>query len=395
MNIKIDFKEKFAAVIQARLRSQRCPNKMIRPFANTTLLDIALEKFAAESSYYSFYFAAYEEELINRALPYRCNILHRNSASAFGEQISEVMNYLQAIPQPYIVFINACSPCLTRDTVERAITVFEEKECLSLTAVRKKHTWYYSLEGKAINFLDPTNLNTKTTQPLYEVTHNIHIFDRERFLLNGYFWENKHLDPYLFEIEEKEAIDIDTEFDFSLAESWFIAQKKSIINKNRIYDLVKNIRLLVSDVDGVLTDAGMYYSKEGDFAKKFNTRDGMGIRMVKQKGIEVAFVTGENTPIVENRAKKLGIKHLFMNIEDKKQIVLSLSKQLAIPLNQIAYVGDDLNDMSAMQIVGFPVAVADAALALKNIAQYITFLKGGEGALREVCDIIIGVTFRK
>lgn len=378
------YRNQFAAVIQARLSSKRCPNKMLRSFAGTTLLDIALEKFTKRSRFYSFYFAAYEEELIHRAQKYDCAIIRRDSASAHGEQISVIMNYLKEIPRPYIIFINACSPCLEQATVERAVEVFVKNKCLSLTAVVKKHTWFYTLAGKPVNFLDPTTLNTKFTEPLYAVTHNIHIFERERFLKHGYFWAHRPKDPYLFEIDDRQAMDIDTEYEFTLADAWYRAQQRPAGLKR-----LRDIRLLISDVDGVLTDAGMYYSEQGEFGKKFNTRDGMGIKMLQQKNIPVAVITGEDTPIVKTRMKKLGVRHVYMGITNKAEIVKKLSKKLSVPLENIAYVGDDVNDVSALKIVGMPIAVADAAEDVKHHAFYVTRARGGEGAIREVCDMIL------
>lgn len=382
-------KDIFAAVIQARLSSKRCPGKMLRNFAGTNFTEIALKKFAQGSDAFTFYFAAHEKELIDVAKKYGCPIIKRNKMSAQGENIRDVMNYLEAIEEPYIVFINACSPFLTLPTVKRAIETFVANGCLSLTAVAKRHTWYYTMAGLPVNLLDPTNLNTKTTQPLYEVTHNIHIFNKERFLRFGYFWENKPKDPYLFEIDEEEAMDIDSEFEFALTEAWYKVKNSLNITNSDFQDKIKKIQLLISDVDGVLTDGGMYYSKKGEYAKKFNTRDGMGIRMMRQLGIEVAVISGENTKIVEGRMRKLNIRHVFMGVTDKLKVVRSLSEKLKIPLDNIAYVGDDINDIPAMENVCLAITVADAADPVKGLAHYITRAKGGDGALREICNIIV------
>jgi len=208
-----------AALIQARTGSQRCPNKMLKNFCDTNLVNIALQKFAGTSQLFKLYFAAYEQDLIDIGQNFDCNIIQRDEISAKADDINLVFNYLHKIEEKHIMFINACSPFLTLNTVENAVSVFKSEKPKSLTAVVKKHTWYYFLDGKPINFFDPTNLNTKSSVPVWEVTHNIHIFSKERFLKHYYFWSHSDNDPYFYEIDEMQAIDIDTEFDFYKAES--------------------------------------------------------------------------------------------------------------------------------------------------------------------------------
>src|SRR5687767_2211458 len=149
------------------------------------------------------------------------------------------------------------------------------------------------------------------------------------------------------------------------------------------------IRLLILDVDGVLTDAGMYYSEGGEELKKFNTRDGHGIRMLQDAGIPSTIVTRERTEIVARRAKKLRIEHVHQGVFDKLPVVQALVQQHGLTAAEACYVGDDLGDLEAMQWVGLPVAVGDAVPAIKATARYITRRRGGEGAVREVCDLIL------
>jgi len=152
---------------------------------------------------------------------------------------------------------------------------------------------------------------------------------------------------------------------------------------------MKNIKLLAMDVDGVLTDAGMYYSENGDELKRFNTRDGMGISLLQQEGIVTAIITGENTEIVKRRAKKLNIKELFQGIKDKKEIIIGLCKKYNIDREEIAYIGDDINDLEVIKFVGLGATVADGMKVVKKHSKYVTSLKGGEGAVREFCKYIL------
>lgn len=148
------------------------------------------------------------------------------------------------------------------------------------------------------------------------------------------------------------------------------------------------IKLLALDVDGVLTDGGLYYTESGEEFKKFNVKDGMGIKLLMQSGIEVAIISANSSTSTYYRAQKLGIIHCFLGVEDKLSTLKELCQQLNISLSQVAYIGDDVNDLSVLQAVGYPLTVADAINDNKNCAVYITNLKGGQGAVREVCDLI-------
>jgi len=211
-----------AGVIQARIGSTRCKNKMLRNFADTNLISLALEKFSKPTTAFKLYFAAYEPELLSIGEKFECDIVQRNEESAKGERIEVVMNYLNDIQEDIVVFINPCHTFLKLSTIENAVNKFIDSNAKSMTAVVKSHTWYYHLNGSPINFLDPTNLNTKSTTPVFEVTHAFHIFYRERFLKDGYFWEHGNGDPLLYEIPTLESVDIDTELDFIKAESLYM-----------------------------------------------------------------------------------------------------------------------------------------------------------------------------
>ena len=151
----------------------------------------------------------------------------------------------------------------------------------------------------------------------------------------------------------------------------------------------RRVRLLCVDVDGVLTDAGMYYGPDGEVLKKFNTRDGMGLARVRQVGVAVAIISGEDSAIVHARAAKLKIDEVFSGVANKVDIVKDLITSHNLIPDEVAYIGDDLNDLPAMDLVGLPCAVADAADPIKDAARYVTRRRGGDGAVREVCELII------
>jgi 3-deoxy-D-manno-octulosonate 8-phosphate phosphatase (KDO 8-P phosphatase) len=149
------------------------------------------------------------------------------------------------------------------------------------------------------------------------------------------------------------------------------------------------IRLVAMDVDGVLTDAGMYYTESGDELKKFNTRDGMGVALVREAGLATAILTRESTRLVERRGAKMRIDHVFIGVTDKLSCMRALVGDLGLTLEQVAYIGDDVNDYELLCHVGLAVAVRDASRLPKSVAHLITEAKGGEGAVRELCEIIL------
>jgi 3-deoxy-D-manno-octulosonate 8-phosphate phosphatase (KDO 8-P phosphatase) len=149
------------------------------------------------------------------------------------------------------------------------------------------------------------------------------------------------------------------------------------------------VRLLCVDVDGVLTDAGMYYGPDGEVLKKFNTRDGLGLARVREAGIAVAIISGEDSAIVHARAAKLKIDDVFSGVSNKRTVVDELCARQNLALDEVAFIGDDLNDLPALECVGLACAVADAAEPVKAVAHYITQQRGGDGAVREVCELLI------
>jgi 3-deoxy-D-manno-octulosonate 8-phosphate phosphatase (KDO 8-P phosphatase) len=149
------------------------------------------------------------------------------------------------------------------------------------------------------------------------------------------------------------------------------------------------IRLAVFDVDGVLTDGRLYFMPDGTEFKSFNTLDGHGIKMLIASGVQVAIISGRNSPLVERRAANLGIKHLIQGREDKLTALDELRQRLPVPMERIAFLGDDLPDLPVMRRVGLGMAVATADSFVREHAHGVTLAAGGLGAAREFCELIM------
>lgn len=152
---------------------------------------------------------------------------------------------------------------------------------------------------------------------------------------------------------------------------------------------LSQVKLLALDIDGVLTDGGLYYTDSGEEMKKFNVKDGQGLQLLMKAGVDVAIISAGTSQSTLHRAKKLGILHTFLGVEDKLVALKALCQKLNLSLSQVAYVGDDINDISTLQAVGCPLTVADAMPANRACALYVTRQLGGQGAVREICDLIV------
>ncbi len=152
---------------------------------------------------------------------------------------------------------------------------------------------------------------------------------------------------------------------------------------------MEHVKLIILDVDGTMTDGGMYYTAEGEVMKKFHVKDGMGIVLLKKAGFKIAVMTSEDSPIAAARAKKLGVDSTVLGCHNKTDAVKLLAEEMELELKEIAFMGDDVNDLHAMNLVGFSACPADAVDAIKHVADYVCQSKAGNGAVRELAEIIL------
>lgn len=150
-------------------------------------------------------------------------------------------------------------------------------------------------------------------------------------------------------------------------------------------------KLFVMDVDGTLTDGKIYMSSEGEAIKAFNVRDGYGLKcIIKKSNLKTAIITGRKSKLVQRRAEELEIDYIYQGIEDKQICLEQLMNQVKCSYSDVVYMGDDVNDLSCMEKVGLSCCPADAHEKVKSIAKYVAQSKGGQGAVREVIDMIVG-----
>lgn len=155
-----------------------------------------------------------------------------------------------------------------------------------------------------------------------------------------------------------------------------------------IINAAKRIKLLILDVDGVLTNGELFFFEDGEY-KAFHSRDGLGIALLVREGIELAIISGNQSEAVERRFKKFGIQHVYQGVKEKNGVYQHIKSELNLKDSEVAYMGDDLIDLPVMSRVGLPTAVADADAFVKQHAHWISAYNGGQGAVRELCELIL------
>ena len=218
-----------SVVVNARLGSTRVPKKLIRPFAGTTLIEIALEKVNQMDFFGKRFLAVAEDELKAVAQPYEnVEILHRDMAAVkkgVNPQEITFAHYLK-VPNDYIFAFNPCLPFLSVQTVREAFDYFHQTHFSSYTSVIPTRDWIFDAEGNALTNSDPCNVTTNTGQSFFKAAHAFHIVNKAFFAQNGYHWTFSQNDPHLIQIPEEEALDIDNEIEFEFVELYFNRKMK-------------------------------------------------------------------------------------------------------------------------------------------------------------------------
>jgi N-acylneuraminate cytidylyltransferase len=315
----------------------------------------------------------------------KVNIYWRNPKNAqdFSSTESVMLEYIQQSnlqKNDYFILTQATSPFTQSEDFNVAFQKLIQEKADSLLSCARVKRFFWNEDGTPVNY----DFKKRPRRQVFKGT----------LVENGAFYINKvkNILKYknrlsgkiaIYEIPEFTSIELDEPNDWIMAE---VLMKKYVLNKMKFK---RNIKLFAIDVDGVLTDGGMYYSKKGEVLKKFNTKDGMGIELLQENNIVPVIITKEDSEIVLKRAEKLKIKEVYIGIKNKLKIIEKLTKKYNFEFENIAYIGDDINDLSILKNVGLSFAPNDATSEIKKIVNHVTFKKGGEGALREAIDYIL------
>lgn len=387
-----------AAFIPVRGGSKSIPLKNIRLICGKPLVYWTV-KAACACKYIDKVYIATDSEKIKetvvgftqgaeRTLFSKAEVIGRSEESAADTASTEsaMLEFADKYYFDNIVLIQATSPLLDSSDLNRGFEVFGQEGTDSvLSVVRQKRFLWGNTADRYAHSLN------------YDIFQRPRRQDFEGYLVeNGAFYITSR--ESLLQSQNRISGNIktiemceDTFFEIDEPSDWNIVEELMKKRMYRILDGKPEIKMFLTDCDGCLTDGGMYYSEKGDELKKFNARDGMAFSLLKEKGIIVGIITGENVQLNQRRADKLKLDIYEAGCKDKGSIIRKLSSQYGIALENIAYVGDDVNDLEAVKMVGFGCCPADAAACIQDAADYTAEAYGGKGVIREIADKILNV----
>lgn len=381
---------KTIAFIPVRGGSKSIPLKNIKPFCGKPLVCWNIEALEGCDLIDEIIVATDSDKIEETVLAqsYKKTKIYRRSAenacdTASTESVMlEYINYAHLPQEDIFMLVQATSPLTEIQHFTEALGIYQKGIYDSMLTCVRNYRFFWNEDGTSKNYdymNRPRRQNFKG-----ELMENgaFYINTVSNILKSGNRLSGK---IGIYEMPEYTATEIDEPDDWIILEN---LMRKHVLSK-RTSQL--QIKLFLSDVDGTLTDGGMYYSEKGDELKKFNTRDGMGFQLLRKAGIKTGIITSENTEIVANRAKKLKIDFLVQGKRDGGKLAAAqeICSQLGITLNEVAYIGDDINCRELLEAVGLAACPADANTIIKNITSIkVMNRNGGKGCVREFIEFL-------
>lgn len=309
------------------------------------------------------------------------------SASDTASTESAMLEFAGNYEFDHIALIQATSPLLTTEDLDKGFARYEEADTDSVLSVvrQKRFNWSVDADGtaQALNY-DYFHRPRRQEFDGYCVENGaFYITSKARLLETGNRISGR---VKAVEMSEETFFEIDEPADWKIIEM-LLSRRLSVAEMEK--HPAKKIKLFLTDCDGCLTDGGMYYSENGDELKKFSALDGLGFRLMRERGISCGIITGESRKLVERRAEKLKLDILKMGVVDKLSIVQEICAERGITLEEVAYVGDDVNDKELLRAVGFSASVPGALEEIQECVDYVTKRAGGSGAVREVIEYVL------
>ncbi len=385
------------AFIPVRGGSKSIPLKNIKPICGKPLVYWTV-KAACGCKYIDRVYVATDSDVIKKTVERfkvgleaklfeKVEVIGRTPESASDTASTEfaMLEFASNYVFDNIVLIQATSPLLQSSDLNRGFETFTIEGVDSVLSVvpQKRFNWRNDENGYSF----PIN---------YDVFHRPRRQEFDGYLVeNGAFYICSRTDLIKYKNRLSgniKAVEMneDTFFEIDEPSDWIIIE--SLMKKNGICAHLQKpeIKLFLTDCDGCLTDGGMYYSEKGDELKKFNTRDGMGFSLLRERGIITGIITSENVDLNRRRKEKLKLDILESGCKDKLKAVKKICQDRGINLENVCYIGDDINDIATIKAVGFGCCPSDAIKEVKEVADYEATVSGGEGVIREIVSIILG-----
>ncbi|MCL9809084.1 acylneuraminate cytidylyltransferase [Flavobacterium luminosum] len=278
-----------------------------------------------------------------------------------------------------LCLLQATSPLTTSQDINNALFQITNEGKTSALSVVKTHRFTWNAEGTPQNYDVFNRPRRQDFEGLLMENGAVYATTKEAFVKS----KNRVSEKIgLVTMPEETLVEIDSLSDWNIVENLLAERQKTAKRQERI-------NYLVLDVDGVFTDAGVYYGAEGELMKKFNMRDGMGLEILRQNQVEVVVITSENSDLVAKRMQKLQIKHTFLGVKDKYSFLQNFINQQQTSWANLAYVGDDVNDLANLCTVGWSFAPANATSVVKQQVDFTLSHNSADGAIREVCEWVM------
>tara|TARA_X000000950_G_scaffold286485_1_gene395508 strand:+ start:438 stop:1592 length:1155 start_codon:yes stop_codon:yes gene_type:complete len=377
------------AFVPVRCGSKSIPFKNIKLFCGKPLVYWCLKALEYSDSVDCVFVATDCKEIREVVLSFnfrKVKIFKRNSRNASDTASTEsvLLEFIgkkNFLPSDLFLLVQATSPLLQAKDVDGAIKKYIDTGSDSLLSCVRTKRFFWD-NNIPINYNPLNRPRRQDFKGILMENGALYISSVEAIKNNKNRLSGK---LSIFVMDEYTGIELDEEDDWSIAEKLMY---RHIISKSRI----KEIKVVLSDVDGTLTDSGMYYGENGEELKKFNTHDGKGFEILKKAGIKTGIITSENTKIIQNRAHKLKVDYVYQNVQHNEK--LNVAKEICykekIKLENIAYIGDDINCKELLTNVGLAACPSDAVNEIKEIfGIHILEKKGGHGVVREFIDKII------
>lgn len=379
------------AIIPARAGSKSIPQKNTKIFCGRPLVYWVLRACQDAPCVDEIVVALDSEDIANVVNQFgfsKVRIYERSPESATDYAASEIV--LLEILEKYsyggttpIALVQATSPTLSSEVVESAYNMLTSDGYDSVLSCVRSRRFYWAEDGTPINY-DPTSRPRRQDMPGTFVENGaIYVSSASAIKNSGCRISGK---IGVVEMDDVSIIELDEPKDWTILEALFTSETKSTVPSADLIEIV------MTDVDGTLTDAGMYYGEMGDEYKKFNTHDGMAFELLKRKGITSCILTSESTELVARRAKKVGANHLIQGLsaDAKLAAAAKLCDDYGVSLRQAAYIGDDRNCIPLLKAVGFAACPSNAQEVVKRVPGIKVLGKsGGDGAFREMVNLLL------
>ena len=382
---------KAVAFIPVRGGSKSIPWKNIKPLCGRPLVYWTAAAAAGCESIDEVYVATDSERIASTVesfgLP-KVRVIGRSAESASDSASTESAMIEFALAHEFddIVLVQATSPLLSSEDLDAGFELYRSEGVDSVLSAVEDKRFYWSRDPEAVGS-DPLNYDVyarprrQDFNGCFMENGAFYITTRARLLETG----NRVSGTIaVAEMPPETSFEIDEPADWEIIE----ALLRRRLGGERAIDF-SNARLVLTDCDGCLTDAGMYYGEDGAELKKFNTRDGMAFQLLREAGLLTGIITGENSQAALRRAQKLKADYVRIGCKDKLAAVREICAEAGITLQEVVYVGDDINDVELMGAVGYPCCPADARDAAKAVARYVSPVEGGRGVIRDIAEKIL------